>query len=123
MCGAGAGGGFKRLTALTPSSSPAGRQVSQRLAEEARKRERFRELRQHLEQEQEVSSFFFQKRFRIACKNIETGGVHTVGVRNRKKKKRKEKRRRANWNVTQHVQTKPPPVVEVIILYEKPKTV
>lgn len=32
----------------------AGRQVSQRLAEEARKRERFEELKQHLEQEQEV---------------------------------------------------------------------
>jgi hypothetical protein len=28
--------------------------VSQRLAEEAKKRERFEELRQHLEQEQEV---------------------------------------------------------------------
>uniref|UniRef100_A0A674AI83 Gamma-tubulin complex component 6 n=1 Tax=Salmo trutta TaxID=8032 RepID=A0A674AI83_SALTR len=35
-------------------SPPAGRQVSQRLAEEAKKRERFEELRQHLEQEQEV---------------------------------------------------------------------
>lgn len=33
---------------------PVGRQVSQRLAEEARKRERFEELKQHLEQEQEV---------------------------------------------------------------------
>lgn len=33
---------------------PAGRQVSQRLAEEAKKRERFEELKQHLEQEQEV---------------------------------------------------------------------
>lgn len=32
----------------------AGRQVSQRLAEEAKKRERFEELKQHLEQEQEV---------------------------------------------------------------------
>lgn len=31
-----------------------GRQVSQRLAEEAKKRERFEELKQHLEQEQEV---------------------------------------------------------------------
>ncbi len=35
-------------------STFAGRQVSQRLAEEARKRERFEELKQHLEQEQEV---------------------------------------------------------------------
>lgn len=34
--------------------SPVGRQVSQRLAEEAKKRERFEELKQHLEQEQEV---------------------------------------------------------------------
>uniref|UniRef100_A0A3B4Z5N2 Gamma-tubulin complex component 6 n=1 Tax=Seriola lalandi dorsalis TaxID=1841481 RepID=A0A3B4Z5N2_SERLL len=33
---------------------PVGRQVSQRLAEEAKKRERFEELKQHLEQEQEV---------------------------------------------------------------------
>uniref|UniRef100_A0A671YN13 Tubulin gamma complex component 6 n=1 Tax=Sparus aurata TaxID=8175 RepID=A0A671YN13_SPAAU len=35
-------------------STPVGRQVSQRLAEEAKKRERFVELKQHLEQEQEV---------------------------------------------------------------------
>uniref|UniRef100_A0A8C7MQW6 Gamma-tubulin complex component 6 n=1 Tax=Oncorhynchus kisutch TaxID=8019 RepID=A0A8C7MQW6_ONCKI len=40
--------------AVLPLSPPAGRQVSQRLAEEAKKRERFEELRQHLEQEQEV---------------------------------------------------------------------
>lgn len=36
--------------------SPAGRQVSLRLAEEAKKRERFEELKQHLEQEQEVTN-------------------------------------------------------------------
>uniref|UniRef100_A0A665X8M3 Adaptor protein, phosphotyrosine interaction, PH domain and leucine zipper containing 2 n=1 Tax=Echeneis naucrates TaxID=173247 RepID=A0A665X8M3_ECHNA len=35
---------------------PVGRQVSQRLAEEAKKRERFEELKQHLEQEQEWRS-------------------------------------------------------------------
>uniref|UniRef100_A0A8C6W0N1 Tubulin gamma complex component 6 n=1 Tax=Nothobranchius furzeri TaxID=105023 RepID=A0A8C6W0N1_NOTFU len=35
------------------ASPPAGRQVSLRLAEEAKKRERFEELKQHLEQEQE----------------------------------------------------------------------
>lgn len=39
------------LLSLSPH---AGRQVSQRLAEEAKKRERFEELKQHLEQEQEV---------------------------------------------------------------------
>uniref|UniRef100_A0A672FU03 Gamma-tubulin complex component 6 n=1 Tax=Salarias fasciatus TaxID=181472 RepID=A0A672FU03_SALFA len=38
---------------LLSPSPPVGRQVSQRLAEEARKRERFEELKQHLEQEQE----------------------------------------------------------------------
>uniref|UniRef100_A0AAY4E974 Gamma-tubulin complex component 6 n=1 Tax=Denticeps clupeoides TaxID=299321 RepID=A0AAY4E974_9TELE len=37
-------------------SPPAGRQVSQRLAEEAKKRERFEELKQHLELEQEWRS-------------------------------------------------------------------
>uniref|UniRef100_A0A7N8WQI0 Gamma-tubulin complex component 6 n=1 Tax=Mastacembelus armatus TaxID=205130 RepID=A0A7N8WQI0_9TELE len=37
-------------------SPPVGRQVSQRLAEEAKKRERFEELKQHLEQEQEWRS-------------------------------------------------------------------
>lgn len=37
--------------------NPVGRQVSQRLAEEAKKRERFEELKQHLEQEQEVVVF------------------------------------------------------------------
>uniref|UniRef100_A0A8C9YBN1 Gamma-tubulin complex component 6 n=1 Tax=Sander lucioperca TaxID=283035 RepID=A0A8C9YBN1_SANLU len=37
-------------------SAPVGRQVSQRLAEEAKKRERFKELKQHLEQEQEWRS-------------------------------------------------------------------
>uniref|UniRef100_A0A671YU87 Gamma-tubulin complex component 6 n=1 Tax=Sparus aurata TaxID=8175 RepID=A0A671YU87_SPAAU len=37
-------------------STPVGRQVSQRLAEEAKKRERFVELKQHLEQEQEWRS-------------------------------------------------------------------
>lgn len=42
------------LFPLSSLSSPAGRQVSQRLAEEAKKRERFEELKQHLEQEQEV---------------------------------------------------------------------
>lgn len=35
-------------------ASPAGHQVSQRLAEEAKKRERFEELRQQLELDQEV---------------------------------------------------------------------
>uniref|UniRef100_A0A8C4HLG7 Gamma-tubulin complex component 6 n=1 Tax=Dicentrarchus labrax TaxID=13489 RepID=A0A8C4HLG7_DICLA len=39
---------------LLSLSTPVGRQVSQRLAEEAKKRERFEELKQHLEQEQEV---------------------------------------------------------------------
>lgn len=39
---------------LLSPSPPAGRQVSLRLAEEAKKRERFEELKQHLEQEQEV---------------------------------------------------------------------
>uniref|UniRef100_A0A3P9MIY0 Gamma-tubulin complex component 6 n=1 Tax=Oryzias latipes TaxID=8090 RepID=A0A3P9MIY0_ORYLA len=38
---------------LLSPSTPAGRQVSLRLAEEAKKRERFEELKQHLEQEQE----------------------------------------------------------------------
>uniref|UniRef100_A0A8C4NSC7 Gamma-tubulin complex component 6 n=1 Tax=Dicentrarchus labrax TaxID=13489 RepID=A0A8C4NSC7_DICLA len=38
---------------LLSLSTPVGRQVSQRLAEEAKKRERFEELKQHLEQEQE----------------------------------------------------------------------
>lgn len=45
------GGNQPAALSLSP---PAGRQVSQRLAEEAKKRERFEELRQHLEQEQEV---------------------------------------------------------------------
>lgn len=39
---------------LLSPSPPAGRQVSLRLAEEAKKRERFEELKQHLEEEQEV---------------------------------------------------------------------
>lgn len=43
---------------LLSLSTPVGRQVSQRLAEEAIKRERFEELKQHLEQEQEVGSLF-----------------------------------------------------------------
>lgn len=49
-------GGVKHQSVPSLSSlpSPAGRQVSQRLAEEAKKRERFEELKQHLEQEQEV---------------------------------------------------------------------
>lgn len=42
--------------ALFHLSCPAGRQVSQRLADEAKKRERFIELKQHLEQEQEVTN-------------------------------------------------------------------
>lgn len=42
--------------ALFHLSSLAGRQVSLRLAEEAKKRERFEELKQHLEQEQEVTN-------------------------------------------------------------------
>uniref|UniRef100_A0A3B3ZDR6 Gamma-tubulin complex component 6 n=1 Tax=Periophthalmus magnuspinnatus TaxID=409849 RepID=A0A3B3ZDR6_9GOBI len=41
------------MISLHPLSPPAGRQVSQRLAEEAKKRERFEELKLHLEQEQE----------------------------------------------------------------------
>uniref|UniRef100_A0A8C4HL22 Gamma-tubulin complex component 6 n=1 Tax=Dicentrarchus labrax TaxID=13489 RepID=A0A8C4HL22_DICLA len=41
---------------LLSLSTPVGRQVSQRLAEEAKKRERFEELKQHLEQEQEWRS-------------------------------------------------------------------
>uniref|UniRef100_A0A672FQJ9 Gamma-tubulin complex component 6 n=1 Tax=Salarias fasciatus TaxID=181472 RepID=A0A672FQJ9_SALFA len=42
-----------RESAVNTLESIRGRQVSQRLAEEARKRERFEELKQHLEQEQE----------------------------------------------------------------------
>ncbi|XP_071753562.2 gamma-tubulin complex component 6 [Centroberyx gerrardi] len=42
-----------RESAAKTLESIRGRQVSQRLAEEARKRERFEELKQHLEQEQE----------------------------------------------------------------------
>ena len=45
------------LLSLLP---PVGRQVSQRLAEEAKKRERFEELKQHLEQEQEVIKCAFK---------------------------------------------------------------
>ncbi|XP_019748906.1 gamma-tubulin complex component 6 isoform X1 [Hippocampus comes] len=45
-----------RASAAKTLESIRGRQVSQRLAEEARKRERFRELKQHLEQEQEWRS-------------------------------------------------------------------
>lgn len=41
-------------SSLLSPPPPVGRQVSQRLAEEAKKRERFEELKQHLEQEQEV---------------------------------------------------------------------
>uniref|UniRef100_A0A3Q0QZI2 Gamma-tubulin complex component 6 n=1 Tax=Amphilophus citrinellus TaxID=61819 RepID=A0A3Q0QZI2_AMPCI len=41
------------IGSLLSPSPPVGRQVSQRLAEEAKKRERFEELKQHLEQEQE----------------------------------------------------------------------
>lgn len=37
-------------------SPPAGHQVSQRLAEEAQKRERFKEMKQQLELDQEVRS-------------------------------------------------------------------
>uniref|UniRef100_A0A7N6A6J5 Gamma-tubulin complex component 6 n=1 Tax=Anabas testudineus TaxID=64144 RepID=A0A7N6A6J5_ANATE len=47
---------FLRVGISSPLFSPlpaVGRQVSQRLAEEAKKRERFEELKQHLEQEQE----------------------------------------------------------------------
>lgn len=50
--------------------TPAGRQVSQRLAEEARKRERFEELKQHLEQEQEVVMCVCVWRF-VLCAQIE----------------------------------------------------
>lgn len=39
---------------------PAGRQVSLRLAEEAKKKERFEELKHHLEQEQEVVTVWKQ---------------------------------------------------------------
>ncbi|CAN9498963.1 unnamed protein product [Ophioblennius macclurei] len=42
-----------RESAVNTLESIRGRQVSQRLAEEAKKRERFEELKQHLEQEQE----------------------------------------------------------------------
>lgn len=42
---------------------PVGRQVSQRLAEEAKKRELFEELKQHLEQEQEVGKCVLQLLF------------------------------------------------------------
>ncbi|XP_039988914.1 gamma-tubulin complex component 6 [Xiphias gladius] len=45
-----------RESAAKTLESIRGRQVSQRLAEEARKRERFEELKQHLEQEQEWRS-------------------------------------------------------------------
>ncbi|XP_034541406.1 gamma-tubulin complex component 6 [Notolabrus celidotus] len=45
-----------RVSAAKTLESIRGRQVSQRLVEEARKRERFEELKQHLEQEQEWRS-------------------------------------------------------------------
>ncbi|KAM9854528.1 gamma-tubulin complex component 6 [Aulostomus maculatus] len=45
-----------RVSAAKTLESIRGRQVSQRLAEEAKKRERFEELKQHLEQEQEWRS-------------------------------------------------------------------
>uniref|UniRef100_A0A3Q4HPQ0 Gamma-tubulin complex component 6 n=1 Tax=Neolamprologus brichardi TaxID=32507 RepID=A0A3Q4HPQ0_NEOBR len=45
-----------RCLSLLSPPPPVGRQVSQRLAEEAKKRERFEELKQHLEQEQEWRS-------------------------------------------------------------------
>uniref|UniRef100_A0A8C9Y9W0 Gamma-tubulin complex component 6 n=1 Tax=Sander lucioperca TaxID=283035 RepID=A0A8C9Y9W0_SANLU len=45
-----------RESAAKTLESIRGRQVSQRLAEEAKKRERFKELKQHLEQEQEWRS-------------------------------------------------------------------
>ncbi|XP_008274340.1 gamma-tubulin complex component 6 [Stegastes partitus] len=45
-----------RESAVKTLESIRGRQVSQRLAEEAKKRERFEELKQHLEQEQEWRS-------------------------------------------------------------------
>lgn len=56
----------KQPTALS-LSTPVGRQVSQRLAEEAKKRERFEELKQHLEQEQEV----VRQAKKILCVNID----------------------------------------------------
>uniref|UniRef100_A0AAX7UNU7 Gamma-tubulin complex component 6 n=1 Tax=Astatotilapia calliptera TaxID=8154 RepID=A0AAX7UNU7_ASTCA len=47
---------YLRCLSLLSPPPPVGRQVSQRLAEEAKKRERFEELKQHLEQEQEWRS-------------------------------------------------------------------
>uniref|UniRef100_A0A672FNK7 Gamma-tubulin complex component 6 n=1 Tax=Salarias fasciatus TaxID=181472 RepID=A0A672FNK7_SALFA len=60
---------------LLSPSPPVGRQVSQRLAEEARKRERFEELKQHLEQEQEVKQeeddFSFARELRDREKRLQ----------------------------------------------------
>uniref|UniRef100_A0A665X9B5 Gamma-tubulin complex component 6 n=1 Tax=Echeneis naucrates TaxID=173247 RepID=A0A665X9B5_ECHNA len=52
---------------------PVGRQVSQRLAEEAKKRERFEELKQHLEQEQEQEEddFSFARELRDREKRLQ----------------------------------------------------
>lgn len=55
--------------ALAP---PAGRQVSQRLAEEAKKRERFEELRQQLELDQEVRGSGSHKCLAVCLKCIKS---------------------------------------------------
>lgn len=57
---------------LLSPSPPAGRQVSLRLAEEAKKRERFEELKQHLEQEQEVVKVWKQLVRRV-CREEKRG--------------------------------------------------
>ena len=57
-------------------SPPAGLQVSQRLLEEAKKRERFDEMKQQLELEQEVRVRVEERvEERVSEEECETGGV------------------------------------------------
>lgn len=56
-------------SSLLSPPPPVGRQVSQRLAEEAKKRERFEELKQHLEQEQEVVRHEREREGKKKCVN------------------------------------------------------
>uniref|UniRef100_A0A8C7VZI9 Gamma-tubulin complex component 6 n=1 Tax=Oncorhynchus mykiss TaxID=8022 RepID=A0A8C7VZI9_ONCMY len=60
--------------AVLPLSPPAGRQVSQRLAEEAKKRERFEELRQHLDlarRKEQEDEFSFARELRDREKRLQ----------------------------------------------------
>uniref|UniRef100_A0A3P9LAC3 Gamma-tubulin complex component 6 n=1 Tax=Oryzias latipes TaxID=8090 RepID=A0A3P9LAC3_ORYLA len=94
---------------LLSPSTPAGRQVSLRLAEEAKKRERFEELKQHLEQEQEwrnaakkkqeADDFSFTRELRDREKRLQALEEQLEERASRLSEEAARRERRALWRV------------------------